>query len=134
MTTFTVWHDDDAETGPHRITIKESEKAMTDGITVKTNNVPRDVLDASELTAKERSEFDYLNWTALEKGEDSASFFRYKGQVYDIGDFQYEGGLMKGSPHPFNGWDGFISDTYFSGILIRFVGDFERVVVARFYS
>ena len=52
-----------------------------------TNNVPRDVIDASELTLKEQARFDYLDWPALERGEDSASFIRYRGEIYDLSEF-----------------------------------------------
>lgn len=106
----------------------------TDTLTVITNNVPRLILDACELSADERGEFDYLDWGAIDRGEDSASFLRYRGTLYDLGDFQYEGGLMKGSAHPFNGWSGFISDTFFSGILVRICDDSDYVVMGRFYA
>jgi len=94
---------------------------------IKTNNVPRDVIDAYELTADERAEFDYLNWPAIERGEDSASFFRYRGELYDLGEF-----LVWDNPaSPTRGaWDGFRSDSYFSGLAVRYVDDFERVIVA----
>lgn len=101
------------------------------GLTVITNYIPRDVLDAYELTPDERAEFDYLDWDAIERGEDSASFFRYKGQVYDLGEFM----LWTGPEFsPLARWDGHISDSFFSGIVVRYVEEFERVVVGRFYS
>ena len=53
---------------------------------IRTNNVPRFVVDAYELTLAERAEFDYLNWDAIDAGEDSASFFRFKGTTYDLGE------------------------------------------------
>jgi hypothetical protein len=99
-------------------------------VTIITNNVPRDVIDAYELTPKEREEFDYLDWKKIELLEDSAQFFRYKGELYDLGDFQRVG-TADGN---FLDWDGFITDSFFSGILIRYVDEFERVVVGRFYS
>ena|ERR1041385_776523 len=97
-------------------------------VTVITNNVPRDVVEAYELTPKERKEFDYIKWDLIEKGEDSASFFRYKGEVYDLGEFQ----ALHDTRFP--GWQCYISDSFFSGILIRYVEDYEQVVVGRFYS
>lgn len=101
-------------------------------IEVTTNHVPRDVVEAYELTADERAEFDYLDWEKIERGEDSASFFRYKGQVYDLGEFERWDSIQ--SPERANGgWDGFSADTYFSGILVRYVEDFERVIVARYF-
>jgi hypothetical protein len=101
-------------------------------LTIITNNVPRDVLDGYDLTLGERAEFDYLDWSAIEQGEDSASFFRYKGEVYDLGEFGHTFGMPEFSP--IRAWDGYISDSFFSGIVVRFCDDFERVVVGRFYS
>lgn len=99
---------------------------MDKKITVKTNNVPRDVIDAWELSAAEREQFDYLNWSAIEAGEDSASFFRYRGELYDLGEFE----VWDNPASPTRGeWDGFRSDSFFSGLAVRYVDDFERVVV-----
>lgn len=93
-------------------------------LTVTTNNHHRPVLQAWELTDAERAEFDYLDWAAIEAGNDSASFFRYRGQVYDLGDF------VESPPLEVNGWDAFQSDSFFSGIVIRYCqGDEDSVVV-----
>ena len=95
-------------------------------ITVTTNNVPRDVIDAWQLTPAERAEFDYLDWDAIDAGNDSARFFRYRGQLYDLSD-GFEVSMPEGTP---GRWDGFQSDSFFSGILVRFVDDYmERIVV-----
>ena len=91
-----------------------------------TNNVPRDIIDAWELSADEREEFDYLDWAAIEQGNDSASFFRYRGQLYDLSEFT----VWDNPASPTRGkWDGFRSDSYFSAIVVRYVDDCERVVV-----
>ena len=100
-------------------------------MTVKTNNVPRDIIDAWELTLREREEFDYLDWEKIEAGEDSASFFRYRGELYDLGEF--ERWDNPNSPTR-AGWDGFTADTYFSGIVVRYVDECERVVVGTYYA
>jgi hypothetical protein len=92
---------------------------------ITTNNVPRDILDSYELTAKEREEFDYLDWDKLERGEDSASFVRYKRWVYHLGDIML-------SPIP--GWDGIAHDSFFSGVLFRYVDNGERIVCATYYD
>lgn len=99
--------------------------------TITTNNVPRDILDAYELAPAERADFDYLDWSAIERGEDSASFFRYRGQLYDLGEF--ERWDNPASPTRL-GWDGFRSDSYFSGIVVRYVDDCERIVVGTVLS
>lgn len=81
---------------------------------VITNNVPRDIIEAWELTPAEREDFDFLDWEAIEKGDDSAQFFRYKGELSYLGDFM-RGGV--------NGWDGSRADGYFSGLVVRYVYD-----------
>lgn len=95
-------------------------------LTIRTNNVPRDVIDAYELSADERKEFDYIDWTAVDDGRDSASFFRYRGELYDLGEFM----VWDNPASPTRGeWDGFRSDSYFSGLVVRYVDNCERVVV-----
>jgi hypothetical protein len=96
--------------------------------TVRTNNVPRDVLDACDLTTREREDFDYLDWPKIDAGEDSAAFFRYRGHVYDLGEFLAPN-LVADDPRA--GWHGFSADTYFSATLVRFVDDGERIIVGR---
>lgn len=99
---------------------------------IKTNNVPRDVIDAWQLTAKEREEFDYLNWKAIDEGCDSASFVRYRGDLHDLGEFSADWGITKGSglPDSLKGWDAYRSDSMFSALVIRYVDeDCGRVVV-----
>jgi hypothetical protein len=105
-------------------------------VTVKTNGVPRDVIDAHELTASERSGFDYLDWSAIDDGRDSASFFRYRGELYDLGEFTRDYGIAKGSglPAHLSAWDGYQSDSAFSATVVRIVDGGDRVVVGRVYS
>ena len=96
-----------------------------------TNNVPRDLMDAWDLTEAERAEFDYLNWPAIDRGEDSGTFFRYRGDLYDLGEFMRTGGS---AGDPLADWDGYAGDSFFSGVLVRFVEDCERVVVGLYLS
>jgi len=86
-----------------------------------TNNVPRDIIHGFELSDAERAEFEYYSAEEL----DSASFVRYRGITYDLGEFTVWDNPA--SPTREN-WDGFRSDSYFSGIAVRYVDDFERVV------
>ena len=106
---------------------------MTDTLKVITNNVPRLVIDAYELNAKERAEFDYLDWPAIERGEESATFFRFKGMLFNLDEFMTTGGLP--IPNPLRKWDGYSSDSFFSGVLVRFCpNDCDYVIVGRYYS
>lgn len=98
-------------------------------LTIKTNNVQRPVLDSCELTEKEKCEFDYLPWEQIDKGEDSASFFRFKGQVYDLSQFMYARKAFG-----FSEWDGYFSDSAFSGVLVRYCNNNESLIVATYYS
>jgi len=98
-------------------------------LTIHTNNVPRDILYAWDLTDKER-EF----W---EVPEDSDwEFVRYKGKVTPLDDFvtTVPGPWNHGIPEEFQAWDGYASDSFFSGVLVRYVDDYERVVVGWYCS
>jgi len=82
-----------------------------------TNNKYRDILSAFELTESELKDFDYLD-------EGEGSFFRYKGRVYDLGEF------LVTSCDELKGWDGFSADSFFSGIAIKFDDSCDAVKVA----
>lgn len=92
-----------------------------------TNNVPRPVLAWYELTNKERAEFDYLD-TADRQNE--ASFFRYKGHAYDLGD------AMRVEPtnQLCAGWDGYYGETFFSAVVVKSAAGTDYVVVGRVYA
>lgn len=100
-----------------------------------TNNVPRDVIYGYELTVEEQKEFDYLNWDKPDQDNDIHNFFRYKGQLYDLEEFQPTTELHSPEVKELkDGWQGYQSDTFFSGTLIRYVEDYERIVVGRYYT
>ena len=96
---------------------------MTD-LTIYTNNVPRNVLYGYELSPAEQAEFDYMD------DINDGSFFRYKGQVYDLGEFMRVTDTMENC-HGFKGWDGYHGDSYFSGVLVKYTDDCEQVIVGR---
>ena len=100
-----------------------------DTLTIITNNVPRDIVHAYELPIKVRDDFDYLDWTAIEMGEANAEFVQYKGEWYDINDMMSTHGVQ------FDGsWDAYISDSFFSGILLRYAAEeSEQVIMGRYY-
>ena len=116
-------------------------------ITVKTNNTKRDVLQWHDLTDKEKEEFDYID---TEEKQYSAEFFRYRGSCYDISEFQRitaPGACLNGwayvahdnedgTQSPLRKWDAIQTDSYFSGIVFRYVPDTdcEQIVVGRVYS
>ena len=95
-----------------------------------SNNKPRFIIYGFELADKEKEQFDYL------EDIDQCSFFRYKGNLYDMGEFMR---IDKSTaPHPqrkgWEDWDGYSSDSYFSGILVQYASDYESVIVGRYYS
>lgn len=107
---------------------------MADKVTIKTNNVPRNLIYGYELTAKERKEFDYYSDEEI----DTHNFFRYKGHVYDPNEFMAISGTSMHCIPCENGsfadWHGYHNDSFFSGVLIKYVNDFEQVIVGTFIS
>lgn len=102
--------------------------------TIRTNNHKRPVLNRWELTAKESAEFDYLD-------DDEGSFFRFKGAVYDLGEFSRITAPGSARLHPmecqspdFQGWQGYLSESYFFGVLIKYADDYESVIVGQYFS
>ena len=76
-----------------------------------TNHHRRLMLYWCDLTPAEQGEFDWLD------DPDTADFFRFKGQVYCTQEF------MRIEHHPneeFSSWDGYSSDSFFSGILVKY--------------
>jgi len=94
------------------------------------NNVPRNLIYGYELSEKERGEFDYLESEEFETHE----FFRYKGEIYDMGEFMRIDSAI--APHPQReGWesfDSYASDSFFSGVLVKYV-DSDHVIVATYF-
>ena len=95
---------------------------------IKTNNQPRPILFAYELTDKEKQEFDYIE--DINSANCFSSFFRYKGEVYDIGEFMW---ICSSSPLYGKGWEGYSSDSYFSGIVVKY-HDTDSIIVGTYYS
>jgi hypothetical protein len=90
---------------------------------ITTNNIPRQLLPLTDLPKKAQEDFDYLN------DPHEYRLVNYKGYWYDVYDSQSitrELGFDQ-----FKGWDSIVSDSFFSGILFRLVGDGE-VVVGRY--
>ena len=87
-----------------------------------TNNIPRQLIYGYELTDKEKSNFDYLD------DIDNHNFVKYKGFIYDVGEF-----MRIDNNDALKDWNGYSSDSYFSGVLIKFI-DSDYVLMARYYS
>lgn len=94
-------------------------------LTIKTNHQWRDLAYRSEVPEKVlKDQFDHLNADEAFDG-----FIEYRGRWYHTSDFmRCEGNA------DLKGWDGYSSDSYFSGVLIKFDGDCERVKLATYLS
>lgn len=70
----------------------------------------------------------------FEGGEDK-SYFVYKGQKYTLSDFAavHNKAWNPNPPQWMLPFDGYLSDTFFSGILIKYNEENETVKVYRFY-
>ena len=104
-----------------------------DNLKILTNNRPRDTLHWWDLTTKEQAEFDYLD---TEGKQNEADFFRYRGWTFHTGDIPSLRGTAVGHTH-FRGWHAQLSDSFFSGILVKYVyvdGEYtDQVIVGRYY-
>lgn len=76
-----------------------------------TNHNWRNFLYGYELTESEKSDFDWIDSEEI----DSTDFIKYKNRIYSISEFLY---IPENSSIP-GDWDGYISDSYFSGVLIK---------------
>lgn len=95
---------------------------MTDKLTIRTNNQPRPVIYWHELTAEQQKEFDF----------DSASectYVKYKRGIYCISEF-----MRVDDNSPLKGWDGYESNSYFSGTLVKYCDDTDYVIMGEYYS
>jgi hypothetical protein len=97
-----------------------------------TNNKPRPLACLLDLPAKVRAEFDYV-----ENYDLSYRFVQYLGHWYDVYDTQVleqsrlpPGPLFKLAA---GGWDSIVSETFFSGVLFRLVGD-DQVIVGSYFA
>ena len=61
---------------------------------------------------------------------EESHFFLYRDYYYDLQDFMR---FDDNRPTGFKGWDGHLSETFFSGVLVKMLDD-ETVLVASYYS
>ena len=106
-------------------------------VSVTTNNVPRECImgqwlegfsafNPRGLYVQLREQFNYLTQNEFDETE----FFKYQGDWYCVKDFI----RVVAAPHEhLYGWDGYSSDSYFSGVLMKYNYD-GTVVVGRYCS
>jgi hypothetical protein len=94
-------------------------------VTIKTNNIPRQLKYGYEIPEKFKSDFYYIDAEEF----DSHNFVEYKGVWYDPDEFMridYPNGEFKG-------WHGISYNSAFSGVLIKLCKDSDCVVMASYY-
>ena len=97
---------------------------------ITTNNKERELLSYWQLSKRELKDFNYI-----ERMEEDGigRFFRYRGDCYDVSEFDIVQHTQFYKEGACENWHGYQSDTYFSGVLIRYSGDFESVIVGRYF-
>lgn len=95
--------------------------------TIKCNNHPRLIIDAYQLTDKEKEKFDYIEFN----DECSDTFIRYKGELIHLNDVMAceQGGLLSEL-----GWHGYVGYSYFNGVVIKHCDDSDYVIVGYYYN
>jgi hypothetical protein len=94
-------------------------------LTIKTNHQWRDLVYRSDVPAKVLADqFDYQD-----AEETTDGFFYYRDYWYHLD------GFMRIENNPdLKGWDAYASDSYFSGVLIKFSDDCEQIKIGRYMS
>ena len=90
---------------------------------ITTNHHYREILYWHDLTSEEQREHadDY-------EDVKESTFFRYRGQVYDLGEFMQVGRDQVG----FHGYHGYHNDSFFSAVLVKYsdCGDAVKIGLA----
>lgn len=91
-------------------------------IKIMTNNKPRQLVYGYELTDKQKQDFDYI------EDIDSHDFVKYKNNIYDLSEF-----MRVENNDSLKGWEGYSSDSYFSGTLVKYIDD-DSVIMGWYCS
>lgn len=108
---------------------------------ITTNNHQRDLVSWAELPTEARGQFDYIELTDADGDSWTPRFFRYRNSWYDTQDIPTtRPGSFGGYEELLKlGWEGFASDSFFSGIAIKWgkqwdgTPDYEAVIVGSVY-
>ena len=94
-------------------------------VTIKTNHQWRDLVYRQDVPADVlSSQFDYQDAEETLDG-----FFHYRGHWYHLDQFMRIDGMPS-----LAGWDGYASDSYFSGVVIKLSKDGEQVQLGTYMS
>lgn len=95
-------------------------------LTIKTNRQWRNFSFRNDVPKKVlASQFDHLDIDDALDG-----FFKYRGYWYHTSDFMKVDGLADDLP----GWHGYVSDSYFSGVVVKLSKDNEQYQVGTYFS
>lgn len=93
---------------------------------IKTDNKWKRFRYRSEVPAKVlENEFNYQNEAEAQDG-----FILYRRSYYHLDSFMV---ISDSSPFP-KGWEGYLSDSFFSGILLKISNDGESYKIATYFS
>jgi len=100
-----------------------------------TNNHVRELKYIWELSPKEQKavknshNFDWINDSSVTNWDEEL-FINYKDYWFCLSDFMslHNHVYCPTPPKEFNGWDGYTNDSYFSGTLIKLLGDNQCVM------
>ena len=93
---------------------------------IKSNKHWNNFVYGYELTEKEKSDFDYI------EDLDSHDFIRYRGGVIDPSELMRVPEVQL--DNPLKAWQGYSSDSYFSGIVVNYSTDGEQYQIGTYIS
>jgi len=91
---------------------------------IRTNNIPRLLKYGYEMPEKFKADFDYIT----KEDFDYHSFFVYKRQWYDLSEF-----MVVQNNEYLKEWDGYSSDSFFSGVVVKIIDD-DSIIVGQYFS
>lgn len=101
-------------------------------VKITTNHHQRELISSSELPEKAREQFDYITTEEFDEHL-RPRFVKYRDWWYDTSDVE------RVTSPDLAGWDGYASDSYWSGIVIKWGHDWsgqpdhEAVIIGSFY-
>ena len=107
-------------------------------LTIRTNNHWHDLSSFYDLPESARSDFYYVDV----EDHQNPRFVCYRGFWYDTHEFIRIHAMSNSDPHamrpeadsPFDAWTGYQSDSFFSGVVLRYDNEFERIQIGRYFT
>ena len=97
-------------------------------ITVKTNSQWRFLVNRHDVPAKVLAD----QFAHLDEDENLDGFFCYRGWWYHLSDFMRLDGV--GFGEDLTGWQGYTSDSAFSGVIVKLSRDGDSVMCGTYFS